>query len=69
MKRDSVQSSNIDSVGYDADQMTLEVEFNDGSIYQYFDVPKHVYEGLMRAESHGEFLHQNVKGIYRYRRL
>lgn len=43
MNRTSVTSSNIASIGYDPSSLTLEVEFTDGSIYQYFDVPEAVY--------------------------
>ena len=43
MERQSVSSSNLRSIGYDHSSSTLEVEFNNGSIYQYFDVPENVY--------------------------
>jgi hypothetical protein len=35
MNRDSVASSNITSAGYDETAQTIEVEFSNGSIYQY----------------------------------
>ncbi len=70
MERKYVTSSNIASIGYDAEQMILEVEFNYGSIYQYFDVPESVYEGLMAADSHGKYLDAYVKKAgYRYEKL
>ena len=47
----------------------MEVEFTNGNVYQYFDVPQAVYEELMRAESAGRFLNAQVKGVYRYARL
>ena len=68
MYRQPVSSSNIASIGYDQSSQTLEIEFNDGAIYQYFDVPASVYEGLMGANSHGQYLAQNIRGIYRYNR-
>jgi len=64
-----VQSSNVHSVGYDPASSTLEVEFNDGSIYHYFDVPASEHSGLMNASSKGSYLHSNIKGRYRYRRI
>ncbi|WP_061223377.1 KTSC domain-containing protein [Leptospira weilii] len=69
MKRDSVSSSNIRSIGYDAGSQTLEVEFLNGGIYQYFDVPNSIFNGLMNASSHGEYLAANVKGTYRYSKV
>lgn len=64
MIRQSVSSSNIASIGYDAGSQTLEIEFHTGGIYQYYGVPKSLYEDLMRASSHGTFFHQHIKGRY-----
>lgn len=36
MERTSVTSSNINSIGYDADSQTLEIEFNNGAVYEYW---------------------------------
>lgn len=67
MPRRPVPSSTIASVGYDARTQTLEVEFRSGAVYQYYAVPQPVYEGLMRAKSHGHYLDRYVKkGGYRY---
>lgn len=70
MDRTYVSSSNIESIGYDPMQMILEVEFLNGSIYQYYDVPEALYEGIMAAESHGKYLNEFIKkGGYRYERV
>lgn len=69
MNRQPVSSSNIASIGYDVDSQTLEIEFLNGGVYQYFDVPQHIFDGIMNAESHGQFLAQNIKGIYRYSKV
>lgn len=67
MERQYVTSSNILSIGYDLDNMILEVEFTTGAVYQYYDVPQSIYDGLMAADSHGTFLSAYVKkGGYRY---
>ncbi len=67
MERQYVTSSNILSIGYDPDNMILEVEFTTGAVYQYYDVPQSIYDGLMAADSHGTFLSAYVKkGGYRY---
>lgn len=42
MNRKSVTSSNIASIGYDETSETLEIEFKNGGVYQYFDVPQGV---------------------------
>jgi len=69
MNRQSVTSSNIESIGYSKEESILEVEFHDGSIYQYIEVPEYVYEGLMSASSHGTYLNDHVKHVYNYRKI
>jgi hypothetical protein len=69
MEMTSVDSSNVAAVGFDDDSQTLQVEFNNGATYQYFDVPKAIYDGLLAAASVGQFLNQQVKGTYRYSRV
>jgi DNA helicase HerA-like ATPase len=69
MQRVSVVSSNIVSIGYEIATSTLEIEFKNGRLYQYFDVPEHVHDGLMGAESHGEYFSAYIKGAYRYAHL
>ncbi len=67
MERQFVSSSNIASIGYDPNNMILEVEFLNGAVYQYYDVPQSIYEGLITADSHGKFLAVYIKkGGYRY---
>lgn len=70
MERSRVSSSNIASIGYDNMTQVLEVEFLNGSIYQYRGVPRQVFEGLMSAPSHGSFLDTFVKKAgYPYARV
>ena len=69
MNRDSVSSSNIASIGYEEGSETLEIEFHNGGVYQYFDVPKRIYEELMSADSHGGYLARGIKGVYRFSKV
>jgi len=69
MDRTRVSSSNIASIGYDRENMVLEVEFLSGSVYQYYHVPESIYIGFMNAPSHGRYLNWNIKGAYRYYRI
>jgi len=61
MERVPVDSTDLSTVGYEAETSTLEIEFRKGGIYQYFGVPQEVYEGLMSAGSKGQFFNQNIK--------
>jgi len=69
MDRTPVVSSNVASVGYDKESSTLEIEFNNGAVYQYFDVSEHVYESLLGADSIGGYLAKHIKGTYRYSKV
>ncbi|MER6369465.1 KTSC domain-containing protein [Streptomyces mirabilis] len=57
----SAVSSNLASVGYEPNSATLEIQFRNGSIYQYADVPESVYNGLLNAASKGRYLDVFVK--------
>lgn len=70
MQRTSVSSSNIASIGYDAEQEILEVEFLNGSVYQYSGVPESLYSELMSADSHGSYLDTYIKkGGFSYNKI
>lgn len=66
VERTPVKSSNVNSVGYDADGKTLHVEYKDGSVYHYHDVDKDVHEQLVSSRSVGGFIHANIKGSYKH---
>jgi hypothetical protein len=69
MKRVPVESTNIESIGYDASSLTLEIAFTSGHVYQYFDVPPQVHTEFMAASSHGKFLSSEIKGRFRFARV
>lgn len=56
-----VSSSELVSVGFDADSRILEVEFRNGALYQYSNVPRTVYSGLLGASSRGSYFNEYVK--------
>jgi hypothetical protein len=67
MERFVVNSSNINSVGFE--NGILEVEFVSGSVYRYFDVPQEVFESLVNAPSVGKFFNENIRSIYGHERV
>lgn len=69
MERQSVSSSNVKSIGYDAASSTLEVEFNSGGVYQYYGVPESVYSALMHASSKGSYINDHIKNRFRCRQV
>lgn len=69
MKRNFVNSTNIRSIGYDIDESTLEIEFNNGRIYQYFGVTRSVYTDLQSTISKGRYFHLYIRGKFPYQRI
>lgn len=64
MEREYVQSSMIKSFGFDSLSSTLEVEFNSGAVWQYFDVSESTYYEMKSAESCGKFFNANIRDQY-----
>jgi len=64
MERIPVTSTNVQSIGYDSENQILEVEFQNGGVYQYAGVPSGEYDALMSADSKGSYLSRNIKGRY-----
>lgn len=58
MQRQTVVSSHIKSIGYNSG--LLEIEFRDGSVYQYSQVPEPIYKSLMESESKGRFVRNHI---------
>jgi hypothetical protein len=66
MKRQPVQSSALESVGYDPKKKILELEFRDsGGVWQYFKLPSAVYNKFIHAHSLGNYFVTRIKGKYR----
>lgn len=64
-----VRSSNINAVRYDHSSHVLTIKFNNGTLYEYYNVPVQKYNGLMSAGSKGSYHHRNIRGHYSYRRI
>jgi len=63
-----VSSSNLVAAGYDQASMTLRIQFNSG-LYDYYNVPENIYNGLLSAASKGEYHHSFIKNSYRYKKI
>jgi lysyl-tRNA synthetase class 2 len=54
----------IKSFDYDEKTQTLRVEFNNGSVYKYRDVPDSVYQELKIAPSVGQYFNMHIREKY-----
>ena len=64
--RRHVKSSAIRSVGYDAADWVLQVEFLGGKVYNYFRVPPDEHAKLMAAPSIGGYVNSEIKPYYEF---
>lgn len=55
-----VNSSNISTINYKPVSKVLEITFNNGKIYHYQNVSSSSYNALVKAKSHGEYLHEHI---------
>ena len=58
MHRTLVSTQGITQVGYHEDSEvhgTLELEFEDGQVYQFFNVPPKIYDDFMHASSREDY--------------
>ena len=65
----AVNSRMILGVRYNETTHEMDVVFRTGDKYRYKNVPRSVYEELLSADSHGQYMHKRVLGHYDYERL
>lgn len=64
MRRRPVTSTSVRSVGYDLSTGTLELEYVNGSVYRYYEVPQPTYAGLLAAPSIGNYVNTEIKPYF-----
>jgi len=66
---DAPNSSHIKRLEFGTAGECLRVEYKDGRIYTFHDVPKEVYEELIIAPSVGKYLNEFVYEQYPFKRI
>ena len=69
MERKRVNASTLRSVGYDAGQQVLEIEFSGGSIVQYSGVSPEVHRRFMNSPSPGSFYQDQIDEHFPSKRI
>ena len=62
--RQPVHSHALAAVGYSKRLHALEVEFVNGAVYRYSNVPPEIYRDLLEAPSKAQFYDANVRGHF-----
>lgn len=69
MSNCSEGSPGMRSIGYDEQNRTLEIEFRNGAVYQYYDCPREVYDQLMRSASKTQFFSARIRDSLPFSRV
>ena len=64
-----MRSRQFKAIGYDWKTHALEVEFRQGQLYRYYDVPDSVYYALMASVSKDSFFDATIHRRYAFRRV
>lgn len=62
-------SKNIHFFGYLEKEKLMRIEFKNGHQFNYQDIPKDVFNGMALSLHRGKYLHEEIKGNYRYYRV
>jgi hypothetical protein len=68
-KMQMVNSSNVESVGFDPDTRELWVRFLNGGTYVYSNVDETTFNELLAAPSVGSYLNRSIKNNFEYRKV
>lgn len=66
---EDVDSSAIAGIGYNNDAGRLEVTFQSGRSYAYYDVSRQRYQAFCNAGSKGRYFVKNIRNAYAYAKL
>ncbi|GAA3541194.1 KTSC domain-containing protein [Aeromicrobium flavum] len=69
MEMEPLTSEALESAGYDTASRTLRVQFRNGGLYDYLDVPREVFALLLAAEHPWSLWQEHITSTYEYRRL
>lgn len=68
MERKRVNSGTLRSVGYDARNRVLEIEFTNGAVIQYTGVGEDLHRGLMSSSSAASYFKDRIEEDFPSRR-
>ena len=69
LERQPVKSRILRSVGYDDNTKILEIEFQNGLVYQFLNVPLKVYTDLIRSSEIGKYFTEKVRSRFQTKQV
>lgn len=67
--KNQIKSSNLKMTEYDTETRLMVVEFNNGTKYEYSEVPHQIYTRFRMSESQGKFFSTDIAKKYKYKKL
>jgi hypothetical protein len=64
-----IVSSNLKFASYNTNSKKLTITFNNGSIYEYYEVPWQIFTKLRMSESQGKFFNTEISKTFKYKKL
>lgn len=64
-----IESSNLVKTEYDTQTKKMLVEFKNGTVYEYDEVPHQVYTQFRMSESQGKFFSSKISKTYKYKKI
>jgi len=69
MHRSPLQSTMLASAAYCSARTLLDLEFRDGTLYRFFDVPAACFQQLLASDSKGAYFNRNIRNHFRHQLL
>ena len=69
MQRLSIDSDSLRSIGYNELGQMMEVEFEDGTLRQYYDVPLDIYDDFLETKTKDNYFNDYVKDNYLFQQI
>lgn len=69
IEMDFVEGKTLSTVGYDEESQSLAIEFTRGPVHVFNEVPKSVFDELMKAPSPDDYFEVNIRRSYKNRRV
>ena len=64
-----VESKVFDQVMYSSSSKKLTLIFDNGRVYEYYQVPKKHWQGIMSSPRKGHYFNKQIRSKYKYRRI
>lgn len=69
IKWKNIESSNLESIGYNSELKTMYISFKNNTMYKYYKVSESLFDSFSKAESKGKYAHKYIYKNYDYSKI